>query len=100
MDRRYKEVEEWKKGYKVMLSTKNLVYKERLVKKLIQRYMRPYVVEEIVSRNTVKLTLLASVRIHPVVNVSRVVRYRELVKRQKMKEPKLVEVNEVEEWEI
>ena len=97
MDRRYKEVEEWKKGYKVMLSTKNLVYKERLVKKLIQRYMRPYVVEEIVSRNTVKLTLLASVRIHPVVNVSRVVRYRELVKRQKMKEPKLVEVNEVEE---
>ena len=97
MDRRYKEVEEWKKGYKVMLSTKNLVYKERLVKKLIQRYMRPYVVEEVVSRNTVKLTLLASVRIHPVVNVSRVVRYRELVKRQKMKEPKLVEVNEVEE---
>jgi len=100
VDRRYKEVEEWKKGYKVMLSTKNLVYKERLVKKLIQRYMRPYVVEEVVSRNTVKLTLLASVRIHPVVNVSRVVRYRELVKRQKMKEPKLVEVNEVEEWEI
>jgi len=97
VNRRYKEVEEWKKGYKVMLSTKNLVYKERLVKKLIQRYMRLYVVEEVVSRNTVKLTLLASVRIHPVVNVSRVVRYRELVKRQKMKEPKLVEVNEVEE---
>ena len=52
------------------------------------------------SRNTMKLTLLASVRIHLVVNVSRVVRYREPVKRQKMKEPKLVEVNGVEKWEV
>ena len=62
--------------------------------------MRLYVVVEVVSRNTMKLTLLASVRIHLVVNVSRMVRYREPVKRQKMKEPKLVEVNGVEKWEV
>ena len=37
-------------------------------------------------------------RIHPVVNVNRVVIYRELMKEQKVKKPKLVEVNRVEEW--
>jgi len=34
-DRERKEVEKWKKGDKVMLSTKDLVFKERLVKKLV-----------------------------------------------------------------
>ena len=57
-----------------MLSTKNLVFKERPVKKLIEQYMKPYVIKEVVSKNVVKLKLLASMRIYPVVNVSRVVR--------------------------
>jgi len=39
-------------------------------------------------------------RIHPVVNVSQIVRYKEQVKGQKKEEGKLVEVEEVEEWEI
>jgi len=65
-----------------MLSTKDLVFKERLVKKLIERYMRPYVIEKVVSKNMVKLKLPASMRIHPVVNVSRIMRYKELVKRK------------------
>jgi len=39
-------------------------------------------------------------RIHPVVNVSQIVRYKEQVKRQKKKEEKLIEVEEVEEWEV
>jgi len=64
-----------------MLSIKNLVLKERLVKKLTERYMRSYVVEEVMSKNIVELKLLASMRIHPVVNVSKVVKYRELVKK-------------------
>ena len=34
-DRERKEVEEWKKSDKVMLNTKDLVFKERLVKKLV-----------------------------------------------------------------
>ena len=34
-DRGRKESEEWKKGDRVMLSTKNLVFKERLVRKLV-----------------------------------------------------------------
>jgi len=36
-------------------------------------------------------------RIHPVVNVSWIMRYREQVKKQKKEEGKLVEVEEVEE---
>jgi len=35
-------------------------------------------------------------KIHSVVNVIRVVRYRKLVKKQKMEEPKPVEVDRIE----
>ena len=99
-DRRRWEVEKWKKGEKVMLSTRDLVFKERLVKKLTKRYVGSYEIEEVVSRNAVKLKLLASMRIHPVVNISRIVRYREPVRGQRVEELKLVEVDGVEEWEV
>jgi len=56
------------------------VFKKRLVKKLTEQYVESYVIKEVVLKNAVKLKLLASMRIHLVVNVSRVVRYRELVK--------------------
>jgi len=39
-------------------------------------------------------------RIHPVVNVSWIVRYKEQVKGQKKEEEKLVEIEEVEEWKV
>jgi len=39
-------------------------------------------------------------RIHPVVNVSQIVQYREQVEEQKKKEVKLVKVKEVEEWKV
>jgi len=64
-----------------MLSSKDLVFKERPVKKLIEQYVGPYIVEEEISRNVVKLKLLPSMKIHLVVNVSRVVRYKKPVKR-------------------
>ena len=80
-----------------MLSTRDLVFKKRLVKKLTKRYVGLYEIEEVVSRNAVKLKLLASMRIHPVVNISRIVRYREPVRRQRVEELKLVEVDGVEE---
>ena len=35
VDRRRKESEKWKKGDRVILSTKDLVFKERLVRKLV-----------------------------------------------------------------
>jgi len=54
-DRERKETEEWKKGDRVLLSTKDLVFKERPTKKLTERYVGPYVIEEVVSTNAVKL---------------------------------------------
>ena len=48
----------------------------------------------------VKLRLLTLMKIHLVVNVSQVVRYRKQVKEQKVEEVKLVEVDGVEEWKV
>ena len=73
MDGVMKETKVWKIRDKVMLSIKNLVFKERLVKKLIDRYVSPYIIEKVVSTNAVKLQLQTSMRIHLVVNVSRIV---------------------------
>jgi len=72
-DRNRRETEEWKKGDRVMLSTKDLVFKERLVQKLMERYVGLYVIEKIVSLNVVKLRLPSSMKIHPVVNVNQIV---------------------------
>ena len=76
------------------------MFKERPTKKLTERYVGLYVIEEVVSMNTVKLQLPSSMRIHPVVNVSQIVRYKKQVKGQKKEEGKLVEVEGVEEWEV
>jgi len=65
------------------------------VKNLTKRYVEPYIVENIILKNVVKLKLPVSIRIHLVVNVSRVVRYRELAKR---KEPKPIKVDRVEKY--
>ena len=62
-----------------MLSTKDLVFKERPVRKLVERFVGPYEIEEMVSTNIVKLQLPSSIRIYLVVNVSQVVQYREQV---------------------
>ena len=99
-DRGRKETEVWKKGDRVLLSTKDLVFKERPSKKLTERYVGPYAIEEVVSLNAVKLWLSSAMRIHPVVNVSRIVCYKEQVKGQKKEEGKPVEVEGVEEWEV
>ena len=99
-DRSRKETEKWKREDKVLLSTKDLVFKKRPVKKLMERYIGPYAIEEVVSLNVVKLQLPNSMRIHLVVNVSRIVWYKEQVKGQKKEEGKLVEVEGVEEWEV
>ena len=64
-----------------MLSTEYLVFKRRLVKKLVDWYNGLYIIEEIVSTNTVKLQLFTSVRIHPVMNISQILQYREQIGR-------------------
>ena len=54
-------------------------------------------IEKIVMANTIKLKLPESMKIHLVVDFSRIVRYRKLVERQKVEEVKLIEVDGVEE---
>ena len=99
-DKGRKESEKWKKGDRVMLSTKDLVFKERLMKKLVDQYVGPYTIEEVVSTNVVKLQLLTLMRIHLVVNISRIVQYKEQVEGQKKKEVKPIKIEGVEEWKI
>jgi len=55
VDKGRKETKDWKKGDRVLLSTKDLVFKERSAKKLVDRYVGPYTIEEVVSTNAVKL---------------------------------------------
>ena len=69
-DKRRKETEEQKKKDKVMLSTKDLVFKERPARKLVERFVEPYEIEVVVSTNMVKLRLPSSMRIYLVVNIS------------------------------
>ena len=53
-----------------MLSRKNLVFKKRLAKKLVDQYVGLYIINEIVFTNAVKLQLPTSMKIHLVINVS------------------------------
>jgi len=99
-DRRRKKTEDWKKGDKVLLSTKDLVFKEKPVRKLVDRYVGLYTIKEVVFTNAVKLQLPTLMRIHPVVNVSRIVQYKKQVEGQKKEKGKLIEIEEVKEWEI
>ena len=64
-----------------------------LMKKLMEKFIRPYVVKKIVSENAVELELLALLRIHPVVNIRRIVKYQEQVEGQKKILPPSVEVD-------
>jgi len=60
-----------------MLSIKNLIFKKKLVRKLTELYVGSYIIEEVVTTlaNTVKLRLPALIRIHSMVNTSRLVKY-------------------------
>ena len=56
---------------------------KRATKKLMEKFIGLYVVKKIVLENIVELELLALLQIHPVVNMRRIVKYREQVEGQK-----------------
>jgi len=74
MDRKRGEVNDYKVGDLVMLSTKDLKYQivGRRTEKLTKRFVDPYKIKKIVLLNVVELELPSIVKIHPVVNVSRI----------------------------
>ena len=76
-DRNRKEAEEYKVGDRVLISIKDFLAKlmKRAMKKLTEKFIGPYMVKKIVSENAVELELPVSLRIHPVVNVRRIVKY-------------------------
>jgi len=68
-----------------------------ITRKLTERFARPYTIKEVVSVNAIKFRFPASMKTHPVVNVSRIVYYKELVKEQRIEKSKLIEINRKEE---
>jgi len=85
-----------------MLSTKDLKYQlvGRRTEKLMERYIEPYKIKKIISSNVVELELPSTVKIHLVVNVSRIQKYIGQVKGQKKEQPAPVIIEGEEEWKI
>jgi len=101
-DRKREEVNEYKVGDLVMLSTKDLKYQmvSRRTEKLMERFIGPYKVKKIVSANAVKLELPSTIKIHPVVNISRICRYIGQVEGQRKEQPAPVIIEGEEEWKV
>jgi len=84
-DKKRGEVDDYKVGDLVMLSTKNLKYQMvgRRIEKLTERFVSLYKVKKIVLSNAMELELPSIVKIHLVVNISRMRRYVGQVEGQK-----------------
>jgi len=74
IDRKKEEANKYKVGDLVILSTKDLKYQivSRRMKKLIERFVGPYKIKKIVLLNAVELELPTTIKIHLVVNISRI----------------------------
>ena len=96
------EVDNYKVGDLVMLSTKDLKYQMvgRRTEKLTERFVRPYRIKKVVLLNVVELELPSTVKVHPVVNVSRIQQYIEQVEEQRKEQPAPVIIKGEEEWEV
>ena len=101
-DRKRAKVNKYKVENLVMLSTKDLKYQMvgRKMEKLTERFVGPYKIKKIVLLNIVKLELPSTVKIHLVVNVSRIQRYIGQVERQKKEQPAPVIIEREEEQEV
>jgi len=101
-DRKRVEIDEYRVGDLVMLSTKDLKYQmvSRRMEKLMENFVGPYKIKKVISSNIVELELFSTVKIHLVVNVSRVQKYVGQVEEQRKKQPALVVIKGEEKWEV
>ena len=101
-DRKREEIDEYKVENLVMLSTKDLKYQmiSRRTKKLTERFVDPYKVKRIILANVVELELPSTIRIHLVVNVSRICRYIWQIEGQRKEQPALVIIQREKEQEV
>jgi len=97
-DKKREEVDKYKVGDLVMLSTKDLKYQmaRRRTEKLIERFIGPYKIKKVVLLNTVELELPSIVKIYLVVNVSRIQKYIGQVEGQRKKQLALVVIKKKE----
>ena len=97
-DRKRAEVKEYKVGDLVILSTRDLKYQMvgRRMEKLTERFVGSYKIKRIILMNVVELELSSIIKIHPVVNVSRIHRYVGQVEGQKKEQlaPVIIEGEE------
>ena len=102
VDKSRKETEEYKVDDKVLISIKDFSMElmKRVTKKLTEKFIEPYVVRKIVSENVVELELLALLRIYLVVNMRRIVKYREQVEGQKKIPLPPIEIASEKEYEV
>ena len=102
VDRKKAEIDEYKVEDLVMLSTKNLKYQiiKRRMEKLTERFVGPYKIKKIVLLNMVELKLPSTIKIYPVVNISRSHKYIGQVEGQRKEQPAPVIIEGEEKWEI
>ena len=72
----------------------------RRTEKLTERFVGSYKVKKIVLANVVELELSSIIRIHLVVNISRICRYIGQVKGQRKEQPAPVIIKEEEKQEV
>jgi len=101
-DRKQRKGEEYRVGDLVLLSIKDLKWqmKGRRLEKLTECFVGPYKVKGIISSNAIELELPKSIKIHPVVNISRVRLYKPQVEGQKKTPLKPVIIEGEEEFEV
>ena len=101
-DRKREKADEYRVEDLVILSIKNLKYQivRRRTEKLTERFVGPYKIKKIISSNAVELELPSTIKIHPVVNVSRVYRYVGQVEGQRKEQPAPVIIEGEEEWKV
>ena len=101
-DRNRKEAEKYRVEDKVLISTKNFLMElmKRVMKKLTEKYIGPYMVKKIILENAVELELPVLLRIHLVVNIKRIVKYQEQVEGQKKIPPPPIEIASKKEYEV
>jgi len=72
--------------------------RNKKTKKLTEKFVELYKIKKIISENVVELELPVPIKIHPVVNVSRIMLYQKQVERQKNILPPPVEIEREKEY--
>jgi len=96
-------------GDRVLLSTQHLklIGERKRARKLTERYVGPYRVKRVVNANAYELELPASLKIHPVINISHLKEYRDGVLAFPDRpvpltrpEPEALDDNGAPEWQV